>query len=187
VLSVGRVVPHKGHLHLLRTFAALRAAVDPHARLFVVGAWGPEEYMRAVFRLRERLQVDGVVFTGSVSEATLAAHYQEADLYLSQSEHEGFGLPLVEAMRHDRPVIAYDGGAVGETLDGSGVLLRTLDPAITAEVIGRVAADDGLQAELVKRQHDRLTALEAQPRDALVVDAVRAAAEGSRPSPLSTR
>ncbi|MCA1673886.1 MAG: glycosyltransferase family 4 protein, partial [Actinobacteria bacterium] len=177
-LSVGRVVPHKGHLHLLRTFAAVRAGVDPHARLFVVGAWGPDDYMRAVFRLRERLDLDGVVFTGSVSEATLASHYQEADLYLSQSEHEGFGLPLVEAMRNGKPVVAYDGGAVGETLNRSGVLLRTLDPAFTAEVIARVAGDEGLQAELVKGQNDRLTALEAESRDPLVVRAIRDAAEG---------
>lgn len=172
LLAVGRIVPHKGHLHLLRAFAAFRAAVDPGARLFVVGAWGPETYMRVLFGARERLGLEGVVFTGSVSEATLAAHYQEADVLVSLSEHEGFGLPLVEAMRKSRPVVAYAGGAVGETLDGSGVLLHTLDPPTVAEVIGRVAADDGLRKELVARQHNRLEELERVPRDELVVGAV---------------
>ncbi len=178
VLAVGRVVPHKGHLHLVRAFAALRAAVDPGARLFVVGAWGPDDYMRAVFRLRESLGAEGVVFTGSVSEASLAAHYQEADVFLSLSEHEGFGLPLVEAMRKDRPVIAYAGGAVPETLDGAGLLLDTLDPPTVAEVVGRVASDPALRDQVVSRQRQRVAEVEGLPRDSLVVQAVRDAAAG---------
>ena len=186
VLAVGRIVPHKGHLHLLRAFAAYRAAVDPGARLFVVGAWGPETYMQALFDLRQRLGTEGVVFTGSVSEGSLAAHYQEADVYLSLSEHEGFGLPLVEAMRHDRPVVAYDGGAVGETLAGSGVLLDTLDPPTVAEVVGRVASDDPLRAQMVASQRRRLAELDRVPRDDLVVQAVRDAARAT-PSRLGAR
>ncbi|HEX6597619.1 MAG TPA: glycosyltransferase family 4 protein, partial [Acidimicrobiales bacterium] len=177
VLAVGRVVPHKGHLHLLRAFAALRAAVDPGARLFVVGAWGPEDYMRALFRAREELGAEQVVFTGSVSEESLAAHYQEADVYLSLSEHEGFGLPLIEAMRKGRPVVAYAGGAVGETLDGTGVLLDTLDPPTVAEVVGRVAGDAELRATIVAGQRRRVAELDALPRDAEVVRAVRDAAD----------
>jgi glycosyltransferase involved in cell wall biosynthesis len=91
ILAVSRLVPNKGHLHLLRAFAALRAGVDPAARLFVVGPWGPEAYMRALFRCRAKLELDGVAFTGSVPAATLAAHYQHADVFVSLSEHEGFG------------------------------------------------------------------------------------------------
>ena len=172
ILSVSRIVPHKGHLHLIRAFAALRAAVDGNARLFLVGAWGPDEYMRALFRLRERLGLEGVVFTGSIAESTLAAHYREADVYLSLSEHEGFGLPLVEAMRHWVPVVAYDGGAVAETLGGSGVLLDTLDPTIVAEVVGRVSADAAMREQLIHGQLARVSALESFPRDKLILDAV---------------
>ncbi|MGH9281031.1 MAG: glycosyltransferase family 4 protein [Acidimicrobiales bacterium] len=176
VLAVGRVVPHKGHVHLLRAFAALRAAVDPGARLLIVGAWGPEAYMRALFGLREHLGLERVAFTGSVSEASLAAHYQEADVYLSLSEHEGFGLPLIEAMRHSLPVVAYAGGAVEETLDGAGLLLPTLDPPTVAEVLGRVATDDALRAAMVKGQRERVAEVEAFPRDEHIVRAVRDAA-----------
>lgn len=175
ILAVGRVVPHKGHVHLLRAFAALKAAIDPGARLLVVGAWGPEAYMRALFGLRERLGLEAVAFTGSVSEASLAAHYREADLYLSLSEHEGFGLPLVEAMRHDLPVVAYAAGAVEETLDGAGLLLPTLDPPTVAEVIGRVAGDEALRRAMVKSQRDRVAEVEAFPRDEQVVRAVETA------------
>ncbi len=179
ILSVSRLVPNKGHLHVLRAFAALRSAVDPGARLFVVGAWGPEAYMRALFRFREKVGLEGVVFTGSVSAATLAAHYHEADVFLSLSEHEGFGLPVIEAMRQHVPVVAYEGGAVGETMDGAGVLLGTLDPFVVAEVVGRVGHDHDLRDALVRGQDERVARLDAVPRDRLLVEAVLDAAEGT--------
>lgn len=178
VLFVGRVSPNKGHLHLLRAFGALRAAVEPKARLFVVGQPGPETYMREVFRVRERLGSAGVVFTGSVDASRLVAHYQEADVLCCLSEHEGFGLPLIEAMRAGLPVVAYDGGAVGETLGGAGVLLRTLDPPFVAEVVHRVATDARLREEILRGQAERVAALERVPREELLRDAVRAVLEG---------
>lgn len=178
VLFVGRVVPNKGHLHLLRAFAALRETVDPGARLFVVGRQGPDAYMREIARLRERLGTGGVVFTGSVDDGRLAAHYREADVFCCLSLHEGFGLPLVEAMRAGLPVVAYDAGAVGETLGGAGVLLRTLDPPLVAEVVHRVATDAGLRGEILERQAERVAALERLPRDELLLDAVRTVLEG---------
>jgi len=176
LLSVGRFGPNEGHAHLLRAFAGLRAAVDPKARLFLVGAWGPERYMRDLFRLRRRLGVEGVTFTGPVSEGALAAHYRAADVFLGLSEHEGFGRFLIEAMRSGVPIIAYDSGAASETLAGTGVLVRTVTPALLAEVIGRVGGDQGLRAELSARQRAGAEALERVPRDALIVDALIAAA-----------
>lgn len=175
VLFVGRIVPNKGHMHLLRAFAALRDAVDPGSRLFIVGRQGPEAYMREITRLRERLGAEGIVFTGSVDDSRLAAHYQQADVFCCLSLHEGFGLPLIEAMRAGIPVVAYDAGAVGETLGGAGVLLRTLDPPFVAEVIHRVATDDGLRAEILRGQAERVADLERFPRGELLLDAVRTA------------
>lgn len=178
VLFVGRISPNKGHLHLLRAFAALRGAVDPGARLFVVGQPGPETYVREVSRVRERLGSAGIVFTGSVDDSRLVAHYREADVLCCLSEHEGFGLPLIEAMRAGLPVVAYDGGAVGETLGGAGVLLRTLDPPFVAEIVHRVATDDRLREEIRAEQAERVAALERLPRDELLVDAVRTVLDG---------
>ncbi|MGH9223415.1 MAG: glycosyltransferase [Acidimicrobiales bacterium] len=177
LLTVARIAPNKGHAHLLRAFAAYRAAVDPHARLFAVGAWGPEPYIRKLFALRRQLDLEGVAFVGSVTDETLAAHYQEADVYVSMSEHEGFGLPLVEAMRKGLPVVAYaGGGAVAETMGGGGLLVGTLDPPTVAEVVARLAGDDALRESVLRAQARRLAALDGVPRDAMVVQAVQDAA-----------
>ena len=68
------------------------------------------------------------------------------------SEHEGFGLPLSEAMRAHVPAIAYDAGAVGETVSGVRVLVGALEPAALAKAAARLAAHKQLKAELCERQ-----------------------------------
>lgn len=173
VLFVGRVVPNKGHFHLLRSFAALRAGADLQPRLFVIGSWGHVAYMEAIRTLRDRIGREGIVFPGSVTESALAAHYREADVYLCLSEHEGYCVPLVEAMRAGIPVVAYDAGAVADTMSGAGVLLRTLDPPLVAEVVARVATDESLRAKIIERQFERVAEIDAVPRDELLLTAVR--------------
>jgi len=89
-----------------------------------------------------------VTFTGGVSLSELCAYYREADTFISLSEHEGFGVPLLEAMRFDLPVVAYDAAAVGETVDGAAVLLRERDLAAAAEASALVSEDAALRAKL---------------------------------------
>lgn len=172
LLFVGRIVPHKGHLHLLRTLSALRAGgVD--ARLFMVGAQGPLPFMQTLFRLRKRLGLESsAILTGSVSDAELAAHYESADVYLSLSEHEGFGIPVLEAMRSGVPVIAYSAGAVAEVLGNAGVLLRTLDPYLVAEVVARIGLAPELRSALTVRQRRRAVEIDSTPRDAILLNAL---------------
>lgn len=176
LLFVGRLTPHKGHVHLVRLLALVRAAIDPRARLFLVGSEGPAIYMHLLARYIDRLAPGSVVLTGPISEAQLAAYYAQADMFVCLSEHEGFGLPLIEAMRAQVPVIAYDAGAVGETLCGAGVLVRTLEPLVLAETVARVAADSQFQAELRVRQAARAAELEAFPREQALISALWEAA-----------
>jgi len=173
VLFCGRVAPNKGHIHLLRSFAALRAGCDVQSRLFIVGGFGPHMYMSTIQAMRRRVGDEGVVLTGSVTDAQLQAHYEAADVFLCLSEHEGFGAPLVEAMRSGLPVIAYDEGAVAETLGGAGILVKTLDPYVIAETIYRVASDEALRSSLIDRQYERATELENFPRDERIVAAAQ--------------
>jgi glycosyltransferase involved in cell wall biosynthesis len=142
-------------------------------RVFAVGARGPEAYMAYLKRLQERLGLEKVVFfTGSLQESQLAAHYSNADLFVCLSEHEGFCIPLLEAMRAALPVVAYDGGAVGETLGGSGVLLTTLDPVIVAEVVARVCGDDALSRQLRASESRRAGELDGFDRATVLVRAI---------------
>ncbi|MGI8563743.1 MAG: glycosyltransferase [Candidatus Dormibacter sp.] len=173
LLFVGRVVPNKGHLNLLRVLAVIRRTIDPHARLFVVGGWALPAYTERLFRLRSRLQLEGVVFTGQVSDAVLAAHYRSADAFISMSEHEGYGLPLIEAMRFDLPVVAYDAAAVAETLGGAGVLLRTLDPLLAAEVLARLVQNQDLLSKVRAGQRARLAELDSLPLDEMQLNFIR--------------
>jgi glycosyltransferase involved in cell wall biosynthesis len=139
----------------------------------VVGGKGPAAYAAALERIRQSLGLrDRVIFTGSLPDAKLAAHYATADLFLSLSEHEGFAIPLVEAMRAGIPVIAYAAGAVPETLSGAGVLLGTLEPYEVAEVVARLCNDDRMREGLLARQAERAAELVAFPRRQVVTRAL---------------
>jgi glycosyltransferase involved in cell wall biosynthesis len=125
LLFVGRVVPNKRIEDLIAlTERLLRRNPGRPFRLVVVG---PYQRASAYF---ERLQdlaepiADHVVFLGAVSQHELCAAYRAAHLFVSMSEHEGFGLPICEAMAAGVPVIAYDGGAVSEALGDAGLLFR---------------------------------------------------------------
>jgi glycosyltransferase involved in cell wall biosynthesis len=179
LLFVGRVVPQKGHLYLLRVLAALRAGGDTDARLVIAGAFGPPAYMATVMAYRSRLGLeDCAEFTGSIKEHDLAVLYQTSDIFLSMSQHEGFGIPLAEAMRSGLPVVAYDAGAVAETLGGAGILIRNLEPELIAEVISRVGLDTTLRTHLAEKQTSRARELENFPRDKTIVDLVKRVASG---------
>ena len=106
-------------------------------------------------------------FTGPVPDEDLAAFYRWADVYVSLSEHEGFCVPLVEAMAADVPVLAYAAGAVPETLGGAGLLFAPKDLEVAAEMLGMLVYDRPLRARVLAGQRggwrtSRRTALEAQ-------------------------
>jgi glycosyltransferase involved in cell wall biosynthesis len=180
LLFVGRLAPHKGHRHLIRALAAMRGGGGGlDARLFLVGAAGPAPYMTSLTRLIERLGLQrSVIVTGSVPEPVLAAHYRAADIYLCLSEHEGFGLPLLDAMRAEIPVVAYDAAAVGETLGGAGVLIRTLDPMAVAEVVAWAHRSEDLREELCAGQRRRAHELDTFPRADVLLRSMEMLAEG---------
>jgi hypothetical protein len=79
------------------------------------------------------LQLKNVEFVGAVRQDELNAYYAVARAFLCLSDHEGFCIPLLEAMAHDVPVVAYAAGAVPETLDGAGVLVREKNYDLIAE------------------------------------------------------
>ena len=147
VLSVGRVAPHKGHPDLLKAFATYHHACNQNSRLLIVGR---EEEAFAAYsaRLRELIKFlsleDAVTFTGEISDAVLRALYLLANVFVCTSEHEGFCLPLVEAMATKVPIVAYESAAISETLGRAGILLEDRKPEMMAESINVLTNDEAM-------------------------------------------
>jgi glycosyltransferase involved in cell wall biosynthesis len=157
LLFVGRLAPNKAQHDLVKAFALYRRLYDPRARLHLVGGSSSESYRAALVSFAAGLGLaDAVRFPGSVSAGELAAHYRAADVFVCVSEHEGFCVPLLEAMHHRLPIVAYGAAAVPETLQDAGVLLAHKDPATVAAATHRVLTDKDLAAALEARAAARL-------------------------------
>ncbi len=155
VLHVGRLVPNKRIEDLIKTQYWLSRAVSG-ARLLIVGGGSGNPYARGLRNLARDLRVPGVYFTGHVTNAALAAYYRSASVYLCLSEHEGYCVPLVEAMYFGVPIVARAAAAVPGTLGPGGILLSRPEPVLTSEVVARVLGDEALRGELGRRSRARL-------------------------------
>ena len=103
-----------------------------------------------------RLLNERFIFTGPVPDEELAVYYRQAAVYISLSEHEGFCAPLLEAMAMDVPILAYAAAAVPETLGGAGVQFAPKDLEHAAELLGTLAFDDQVRAQVIAGQRRRL-------------------------------
>ena len=149
-LFVGRVAPHKCQHDVVRAFAVYRRLYDPKARLHLVGSPGSHAYVTMLERYVAALGLAGAVdLAGSVPGPALAAHFRAADVFVCLSEHEGFCVPLVEAMRLEVPVVAFASTAVPETVAGAGLVLEAKDPLTVAAAVDRVLGDVALRTALV--------------------------------------
>jgi glycosyltransferase involved in cell wall biosynthesis len=174
VLFVGRIIPNKRIEDLIRSFAFFQAQVQPQSRLLLVGDHrGFERYLARLQQLARELRVDEVVFTGQVDDDELYAYYRLADVFLCLSEHEGFGVPLQEAMLFGLPVIAYDAGAVRETLRGGGLLLRDKRPEVVAEVLDRVTHGGDLRRAVTESQQRAVARIRETDFAALLEERMR--------------
>lgn len=159
VLFVGRVAPNKAFEDLLTLFAAY-SRLNCNSRLILAGARFLPRYDALLDRLVGRLGLsDRVVWTGRVSLAKLRTYYESANLFLCASKHEGFCVPLLEAMHFDLPVLARAMAAVPDTLGQAGVQYHQLDHAVLAEVMDLLIGDQALRARVIAGQRHRLQEL----------------------------
>jgi glycosyltransferase involved in cell wall biosynthesis len=159
ILFVGRIVPNKRIEDHIRLAELYKRYVDSYYRFIFVGRYdGLPAYYAQVRALIAEFQMlpDRFWFTGPVADDDLAAFYRWADVYLSLSEHEGFCVPLVEAMAADVPVLAYAAGAVPETLGGAGVLFEPKDLELAAEMLGTLVYDRAVRDRVIAGQRRRL-------------------------------
>ena len=190
VLFVGRVVPSKGQAELVDTFGAFRARLGGRgARLVLVGEdFGGGDYRALVVARAEAGGFrDDLVLTGGVDDATRDRWYADADLYVSMSAHEGFGVPLIEAMAHGVPVLARRAGAVAFTLGEGGVLVDGGADEM-ADAMLAVVLDEERRTLVVDAQRRRLRALASEQHGpALLATLARAgAAPAAVPAPSQT-
>ncbi|HEX3460300.1 MAG TPA: glycosyltransferase family 4 protein [Acidimicrobiales bacterium] len=189
-LSVGRLAPNKGHHQVVAALFVARMTTDPGAHLTLVGTPSEPNYAHALRRFANSLGLaDAVDFVSGIADTQLAAYYRASDVLVMLSDHEGFGVPLIEAMGHGVPVVAYDAGAVAEILGDAGVLLGKKHPRHVASAVHRLLADPAEVARLVARGRERVEAMDLPNAGNRLVAAVRALSDpvpvtgGSEPPP----
>jgi len=156
-LFVGRIVPNKAQHDILKAFAVYRRTIDGRARLWLVGGASSTRYEAALRAFVAAAGLDdAVTFTGPVERDVLAAHYATADVFVCLSDHEGFGVPLLEAMHHGVPVVTWASSALPETLGTGGVCLPDKRPTTVASAVARVLHDADVRARLVAAGRARL-------------------------------
>jgi len=147
IFTVGRVAPNKGHVALIQAFAAYHRDYNQNSRLIIVGKEETRlaKYSKLLRQLIKRLGLKHAVnFAGGVSDHELKAYYNVADVFLMTSEHEGFCVPLVEAMAMKVPITAYASSAIPETVGPAGILWDERNPYLLAESISAIVKDKGL-------------------------------------------
>jgi glycosyltransferase involved in cell wall biosynthesis len=150
LLFVGRVVPHKGHKHIISVAHAVQTFLGRPVRVIFVGSLEPrlKSYWTELQEIANQLAVE-VVFTDVVSDDALIEIYKKAHVFVCMSEHEGFGMPVFEAMRSKVPVVCWTSSAFFELLKShplaspvfnvawfAAAVCATLDPTIRAHVLG---------------------------------------------------
>jgi len=178
-LFVGKVSPHKAQHDLVKMLAVYRRVYDRQARLHLVGTPLGKTYGPALSAFIEELGLsDAVSITGSVSQEELESYYRGVDVFVCASEHEGFCVPLVEAMGHGLPIVAYAATAVPETVGDAGLLLKSKEPLVFAATVHRVVEDKRLRQQFVesgRRRADAFSLSNSRRRFVdLVVDAIGA-------------
>jgi glycosyltransferase involved in cell wall biosynthesis len=159
LVSVGSVIPRKGHLVLIDALARLS---NRSWRLTCVGSL--ERDPAAVETVRQRLRAGGlddlVALAGEADAAGVNAYYDASDLFVLPTFHEGYGMAVAEAIAHGLPVISTRTGGIPELVGGeAGILVGAGDVSGLATTLSRVLADAGLRARLAAGARERRSRL----------------------------
>jgi L-malate glycosyltransferase len=160
-LSVGRLAPNKALQHAVMALLVTRAHTDPDATLELIGRPVVPSYTRALHRFVDELGLtEAVTFWGQVNDEALAGAMAEADVLVVPSAHEGFGIPVIEAMTQGLPVVANAAGALPDVVGEGGLLVDATNPWAFAAAVARVISDAGLRATLAADARTQLASLD---------------------------
>lgn len=157
IICVGRIAPNKKIEDVLRVMYYLQRTCDLNNRLFLVGSFGGmERYQMYLKNLIQELGLKRVVWSGHVSQSDLVAFYKIAKVFITMSEHEGFCVPIIEAMRFGVPVIARATSAIPETMGKEGVLFQGKNYLKIAELTYEVIKNQSLRQDVIRGQKNRI-------------------------------
>jgi len=161
ILSVGRFVSHKKIEDIIKIFAYYNTCINSKSQLLLVGNYvSTDPYYQWLQQIIQFLELKNVNFQGNVPDDELPSYYENSDVYISMSEHEGFGIPLIESMHYNLPIIAYDSSAVPSTLGNAGILIKEKKFEEIAEIIQLIIEDKNLRNEIIDGQKNRLKSLD---------------------------
>lgn len=124
IIFVGRIARNKAQHDLIK-IADIYRYINPNFKMYIIGgATDTEYYEELKYSIEENQLQNYVKLTGKVSNEDLYAYYKSANIFLCMSEHEGFGMPLIEAMLFNLPVLAYNSSNIANTLNEGGVLFE---------------------------------------------------------------
>ncbi len=148
-LFVGRLTPNKAQHDVIGALSQFQRTVDARARLVLVGSPSSSAYGDQLVALaRDTCVTNSVIFHDALSAPELNACYAACDVFLSMSEHEGFCVPLVEAMQAGLPIVAFDAGAVGEVGGSAVLLVHEKSYSTICDAVERALGDSSVRAGL---------------------------------------
>jgi glycosyltransferase involved in cell wall biosynthesis len=157
ILYVGRILPNKKIEDVVKIYHLYQQKFNPKSRLFLIGEYrGFERYLYALQDLISRLGVKHVHISGHIPDEELISYFKLSHLYLHMSEHEGFCAPVPESFYLNLPVVAFNGGAVKETMNKGGILVYQKTHLHIAALMSQILSDSSLKARILKSQQQAL-------------------------------
>ena len=164
ILFVGRMAPNKCVEELIEAFAWYHKCIERRSELLLVGSERTCPRYFAMLRMfAAELDLMSVSFVRYASPNGLISYYRKADLFATASRHEGYCLPVVEAMYKGVPVLARNVGGVPEAMDGAGATFDEARPEELACLMHRAISDPALRGEILASQNARIQRLLARP------------------------
>lgn len=159
ILFVGRIAPNKCQHDIIEIGSYLKSVLTVPFKIHLIGGYDPGDpyYQDLCIRINNKNLSDFVNIPGKVTDEDLYGYYRAADLFLCMSEHEGFGVPLIEAMVFNIPIIAYNSSNIPYTLENSGILVNKKDPIFIATLIDYLLQNKQILRRITHYQREHLT------------------------------